>query len=368
MKKILILANDTTYTYNLRDEIIEKLISENYEVVVVSQLLNNQPELKDMGCRLLGLNAKRHSTNPLSDIKLYHEYKTILNSEKPDIVLTYNIKPNIYGGLACQKLKIPYLPNITGLGTPVEYPGPMQSITTRLYRMGVQGSDCVFFQNQDNLAFFDEHKMIAPDKNRVLLPGSGVNLKKHKFLTYPEDGGSIHFLFVARVMKEKGIDLYINAAREIYKENRKVMFHVCGYCDDKKYEEILKNAAKEGFLVYHGEQKNMIPFFEMAHCIVHPSYYPEGMSNVLLEAAAHGRPIITTDRAGCRETVEDNRTGYIIPIRQGKDLVEAIRKFLSLSWEQKQEMGMAGRRKMEKEFDRQIVAETYMEQIERILA
>ena len=144
------------------------------------------------------------------------------------------------------------------------------------------------------------------------------------------------------------------------------MFHICGYCDDKRYLDLLKETEIDGYISYHGEQKNMLPFFAMANCIVHPSYYPEGMSYVLLEAAAHCRPIITTNRPGCRETVDDGKTGFIIPTKNEDALVDAIEKFLEMSWQQQCDMGLAGRKKIEREFDRQIVVDAYMEEIERI--
>ena len=219
------------------------------------------------------------------------------------------------------------------------------------------------FQNEENRRFFVKHNIIQKKAKTRLLPGSGVSLKTHKAMEYPADGDVINFLFIARVMEEKGIDLYINAAKRIYQKYKDVKFHICGQCDDEKYIDLLKEEEKSGYITYHGEQKDMNPFFEMAHCIVHPSYYPEGMSNVLLEAAAHCRPIITTNRSGCRETVENGKTGFVIPIKDEDALVEALDKFLSMMWEQRKDMGLAGRDKVEREFDRKHVVMTYLEEI-----
>lgn len=363
----MILANDTTYTYNLRNEIIERLAADGHDVVVASQPLLLQDELKALGCRLVDIETNRHGTNPLSDLSLLMKFKKILSVEKPDVVLTYNIKPNAYGGIACRMTKTHYIPNITGLGTAVEYPGLMQKISTKLYKAGVAGADCVFFQNEENKEFFVEHHMLKQGARTRLLPGSGVSLKIHKAMEYPADKEKINFLFIARVMKEKGIDLYLGAAKRIYANHKNVMFHICGQCDDEKYLGLLKEAEKSGYITYHGEQKDMVPFFEMAHCIVHPSYYPEGMSNVLLEAAAHCRPIIATDRAGCRETVDDGKSGFVIPIKNEDALVEALERFLVMTWEQRRDMGFTGRTKIEREYDRQIVVKAYVEEIERIM-
>lgn len=361
------MANDTTYTYNLRNEILEKLIAEGHEIVVASKLLLHQEELKTLGCRLISIETNRHGTNPISDFALLLRYRNLLISEKPDVVLSYNIKPNAYGGIACRMTRTHYLPNITGLGTALEYPGFMQMITSMLYRVGVAKADCIFFQNEENRSFFETHHMLPDDAKTSILPGSGVNLNAHRTAPYPNSDGKIRFLFIARVMREKGIDLYLAAAKRICEAHGNAEFHVCGQCDDKNYLDRLEDAEKAGYIVYHGEQKDMVPFYDAAHCIVHPSYYPEGMSNVLLEAAAHGRPIITTDRAGCRETVEDGKSGFIIPIKDEDALTDALERFLKMSWEQKRDMGLAGRAKIEREFDREIVVEKYLDEIGKVL-
>lgn len=364
-RKILILANDTTYTYNLRDEMIRRLVEDGNDVAVACQPLLRQAELRELGARLISLETNRHGKNPLSDLGLLARFRKVIRVERPDVVLTYNIKPNVYGGMACRMTGTPYIVNITGLGTAVEHPGFLQNITVRLYKAGVAGAACVFFQNEENRRFFRERRMLRKNARQRLLPGSGVSLRQHRAMPYPPKDGKIHFLFVARVMAEKGIDLYLSAAGRIHEKHPEAMFHICGRCDDEKYEGLLREAGKAGFIIYHGEQKDMAPFFEMAHCIVHPSYYPEGMSNVLLEAAAHCRPIIAADRAGCRETVNDGETGILIPIKNEDALVNALEQFLAMPWDRRRDMGLAGRAKVEREFDRQIVVKAYTEEIER---
>lgn len=366
MKKVVMLINDTTYAYNLRGAVIERLIREDFEVVVVGQLLKHQDKLKAMGTRLIDVETGRHGTNPFADFKLMQTYKSILKAEEPSVVLTYNIKPNVYGGMACQQLKIPYLPNVTGLGKPVENPGPLQALTTRLYKMGVAGASCIFFQNSENQCFFETHNMMPKHAKVCLLPGSGVDLKNHPAFPYPE-GDTIHFQFTSRILKEKGIDLYLTAAKQIHTEYPNTIFHICGGCDDPAYENTLKQVQDDGYIVYHGQQKDMTPFLKQAACIVHPSYYPEGMSNVLLEGAASARPIIATDRAGCRETVEDGVTGFLIPIKDEEALVQALGKFMQMTPEERKAMGLAGRAKMEREFDRNIVVKAYLEEIQEIM-
>lgn len=361
-KRIAILANDTTYTYNLRGAIIEKLIELGYEVYIVAQVLKFEKELTNMGCKVIDMSIGRHGKNPFSDLKLLKEYKRILKEIKPEIVLSYNIKPNVYGGMACSNLKIRFMPNITGLGTALEYPGLMQKITVMLNRIGLKNAEVIFFQNDENKHFFIKHNLISKNTKPVLLPGSGVDLNRHSLLEYPNDD-VIKFLFIARIMKDKGIDIYLETAKTIKEKYSNTEFHICGYCDDEKYNEILKENEKNKTIIYHGEQKDMIPFFEMAHCIVHPSYYPEGMSNVLLESAAHGRPIICTNRSGCRETVTDGETGYVVPIKNTEEVIEAVEKIINMSSKDRKQMGLNGRKKIEKEFDRNIVVAEYMKEL-----
>ncbi len=364
-KHVMVLANDTTYTFNLRREILMELVKQGYKVTIVSEVLKHQEALENLGCRLIDITAGRHGTNPLQDVALLLKYIKILRAEKPDVVLSYNIKPNVYGGMACRMTHTRYIPNITGLGTAVEYPGKMQKLTTKLYKWGTYGADCIFFQNSENLQFFTDKKMLSKKSKTRLLPGSGVALDQHPLMEYPKSE-TIDFLYVARILKEKGIDLYLEAAKYIHAKHPETVFHVCGGCDDKNYLEVLQQTEKEGYIRYHGEQKDMKPWFEKCACLVHPSYYPEGMSNVLLEAAASGRPVIATDRAGCRETVDDGVSGFVIPIKDQAALNEALDKFMAMSWDQHKEMGLNGRAKVEREFDRMIVVERYLEELDAV--
>lgn len=357
---ITLIANDTTFIYNLRREILAKLVEEGHQVTVLCQFRSHREDLEQLGCQLHEIPIGRRSTNPLADFKLLWSFFSLLRKLKPDVVFTNNIKPNVYAGLACRILRIKYIPNITGLGTPIENRGRLQFLATRLYKYGVAGADSIFFQNEANVRFFEQHNMMPKKANVCLLPGSGVNLRAHPALPYPHDD-SVHFLFVARLLKEKGIDLYLSAAKRIAATHPNVVFHICGGCDDPRYLGLVNEAVQTGGVQYHGEQQDMIPYFQMAHCIVHPSYYPEGMSNVLLEAAASARPIIATDRSGCRETVDAGKTGWLIPVKDEEALVQALEDFLNLSWVEREELGRAGRVKMEQEFDRQIVVQKYMD-------
>lgn len=361
MKKVVMLLNDTSYAFNLRGALISKLLDEGIEVVVVGELLRKQNELKDMGAKLIEVKVRRRSKNPFSDLMLIRAYKNILKNEKPNVVLTYNIKPNVYGGMICQCLKIPYIPNITGLGIPIENRGKLQKVIIKLYKIGVAGGECVFFQNIENKKFFEQHYMLKSGMKTRVIPGSGVDLEKYSLLSWPEDD-KVHFLFAARIMKEKGIDLFLAAARKYADDN--TIFDVCGACEDENYKEILD---KEKSVIYHGEQTDMIPYYRRCSCFLYPSYYPEGMSNVLLEAAAVGRPVIATNRAGCRETLDDNITGFLVPVNDEKAVVEATGRILKMSNEERRVMGKKGSEKIREMFDRKLVVQAYWEEIIKII-
>ncbi len=361
-KKIVILCNDTTNVYNLRGALIKELRNLNYDIYVVARILLFEEELKELGCHLIDVNSERRGTNPFSDLKLLKTYKKILKEIKPDYVLSYNIKPNIYGGMACKSIKTKFMPNITGLGTALEYPGLMQKLTIVLSKKGLKKADVVFFQNEENKEFFIKHKILKSNTKTILIPGSGVDLKKHKLLPYP-NSKTIKFLFIARIMKEKGIDIYLETAKVIKSKYKNTEFHICGYFDDESYKGVFDEYQKKGIIIYHGEQKDIVPYFEMCNALIHPSYYPEGMSNVLLEAAAHGRPIICTDRSGCRETVEEGKTGFIVPINNTDEVIKSVEKIIIMSNKDREQMGLKGRKKIEKEFDRKIIIEEYLKEI-----
>ncbi len=359
--KVLILANYDVGLYKFRKELLEKLLEEN-EVYISLPNGVFVEKMKEMGCHFIETNVSRHGVNPFQDLKLLSFYKKTMKSVKPDIVFTYTIKPNVYGGMAASKLKVPYVENITGLGTAVEKPGLLQKITLFLYKKGTKKAQKLFFQNNENMEFFKKHRVSKAPFD--LLPGSGVNLTQYVPSKYPNDD-EINFAFVARVMKEKGIDQYLDAAKAITEKHNNVKFNIYGPYEDS-YEATLKEYQEKGLVIYHGLTKDMKPVYQASSCVIHPTYYPEGLSNVLLEACASARPIITTNRSGCREVVEDGVNGFVVEEKNSTDLIEKIEKFLALSNEEKAKMGLAGRRKVEKEFDRNIVIDKYVAELNKV--
>ena len=359
MKKVLLCANRDFVLYNFRFELIQRLLSENYEVYICLPYGPKVDLMTEAGCNFVPIDIKGRGTNPFKDQKLISEYRKILKRIQPDIILTYTTKVCIYVGILAGKMGIPYIENISGLGTAVEQKNVLQPMMIHLYRKAVKNAKCVFFQNEANEFFFQEKKI--PCKKTVRIPGSGVNLERWALMDYPESE-KIHFLFIARIIKEKGIEEYLAAAAKIKQEYPNTCFHVLGPCDGD-YQEILDKNVKDGIIEYHGMVQDTREYLKFAHCQVHPSYYPEGVSNVLLEACACGRPIITTDRPGCREVIEDGVNGYMVPQRDSESLIKAVEKFLSLSLEEKAEMGRNARCKVEKEFDRRVVVDEYMKQL-----
>lgn len=358
MKKIAVLANNDVGLYNFRKELLQQLVKEKYEVFLLLPYGEKIDKLKEMGCFYYEVPIDRRGTNPVEDIKLFYKFTRLLKLINPDVVLTYTVKPNVYGGLAARIMKLPYIANITGLGAAIENPGVLRMVTTWLYRAGLKKARCVFCQNQNNIEFVQGEKIVK--KNVRLLPGSGVNLKDFILEEYPSNA-RIKFVLIARIMREKGVDEFLQAAESIRMRYPQTEFHVCGFCEEG-YIEKLEELQKREIIQYHGMVQDIKAVLKEMHCVVLPSYH-EGMSNVLLEASATGRPLITTDVPGCRECLQDGESGYLVEPRNTGDLINKIEEFLEISWDEKREMGLKARKWVEAHFDRQQVIDAYMEEI-----
>jgi glycosyltransferase involved in cell wall biosynthesis len=358
--RVLVLANFGMGLFNFRKELLEELIRQGNEVYV--SLPNDEyvPKLKELGCKYIESRVDRRGTNPVKDIKLLFQYIKIINNIKPEVVLTYTIKPNIYGGIACSITKTHYLTNVTGLGTAIENSGLIQKITLGLYRMGLKNSSCVFFQNEYNRSFFVNNNIVK--SKAKLIPGSGVNLEQHNFEDYPSTDKKIRLLFIGRIMKAKGIEELFQAAKQVKEIYPDVEFDLVGGSEED-YNKQLFELEELGIIKYHGQQSDVHSFIESSHGTILPSYH-EGTANVLLETAATGRPILASKVPGCMETFDDEITGFGFEVRSVSRLVEAIIKFIKLPYHQKKQMGIEGRKKMEKEYDRKIVIDAYLQEME----
>lgn len=362
-KKIMLLGNHGFVIYNFRKELIKKLLDDGHEVYVSLPFDEKVEIMKSWGCKFIETNVDRRGTNPVTDLKLVKHYIEILKNVKPDVVLTYTIKPNLYGGLACRILKIPYISNITGLGSGFNGNPILKNVLTQLYKAGLKKANCVFFQNTEDMKELTSRGIIKGDYK--LIPGSGVNLEEFKFHPLPE-GDTFNFLFIGRIMKDKGIEEYLKAAEEIKKNHRNVKFSVVGFIESthSHYKEWIDDLHNRGVITYNGYQKDVKPFILNSHCLVQPSHGGEGLSNVLLEAGAMGRILIASDIPGCRETVRINN-GYIFNSKDADSLSSTINQLINTNNNEKIKMGRNSRKHIEANFDRNIVIEKYLKEIRK---
>ncbi|MBG9981851.1 glycosyltransferase family 4 protein [Aerococcaceae bacterium DSM 111020] len=347
--------------YNFRKELVLKLIDEGYNVIISSPYGKRIDKLIEMGCVFEEVQLNRHGKSIVEDYNLMQSYKTLFKKYKPEVALGFTIKPNIYGAFVAERQNIPFIANITGIGSALMKEGPLRYFTLMLYKLAFKKVQKVLFQNEYNLNFFKRYGIIK--NNYSLLPGSGVNLEEYSLLPYPEEE-KIHFAFISRIMKDKGIEEYIQLAKHFHQASENTHFHVYGFCEED-YEEELNQLTREGILTYHGMAQNVHHELKKLHCIVHPSYH-EGLSNVLLEAAASGRPVIASDIPGCRETFDDGVSGLGFEVRNMEQLIAQVHRFLDLSHEEKVQMGLAGRAKVEQEFSRELVTNLYLKEIKNI--
>lgn len=361
MKKVLFLVNHDVTIYNFRYELVETLVNKGYDVYISSPNGDRIKFLTDIGCKFIETDVSRHGTNPVTDFKLFVKYLKIMKSIKPDVVISYTIKPNIYGGMAAAMRGIPFFPNVTGLGVAVNNKGVARNVILTLYKLAFRKAACVFFQNSENRKFFEDNKLYKGVYK--VIPGSGVNIEKFIPLEYP-DKERVDFVYISRIMKDKGIEEYFECAEYIEAKYKNVKFHICGFCEDN-YEERLKDFVRRGIVEYHGMVSDVRTILKECSALIHPSYH-EGMSNVLLEASACARPCLCSDIAGCKEIVADNETGFLFKPGDVESLINAVEKFLNLTCAQRKEMGVYARRKVEKEFDRQIVVDAYLSEINKV--
>ena len=361
-QNILILTNSIGGLHNFRKEVVKAIVDAGYEVYISEPDDDERVRFfEEMGCHIIKTDFNRRGMNPIADFKLMMKYRVLIKQLKPRAVLTYTIKPNIYGGMAARLCRVPQLANMTGLGDAIENGGWLQKLTVTLYKIGIGGAECLFFQNMTNLEFCKNRGIVG--RKSLLLPGSGVNLEHHQFRELPPDG-VIRFLFISRLLRDKGTEEYFEMAKAIKAKYPETEFRVLGWCEGD-YRQQLDELIDKGVVNYLGSTSDVRPYLADVHCSIMPSYH-EGMSNVNLESAANGRPVITTDVPGCRETVDDGVTGFLVRARDVQALIEGVERFIILPYQEKQTMGLAARKKVEREFDRNIVVNAYMEEIESI--
>jgi len=356
---ILALTNSIGGLHSFRKEVMMAIIDSGYELYISAP--DDDERIKyfeEIGCKTIKTDFDRRGMNPLADFKLMLKYRQLIKQLKPIAVLSYTIKPNIYGGIACRLNGTLQIANVTGLGDAIENGGWLQKLATSLYRFGIGNAFQVFFQNETNRDFCI--KCGIADEKSIVLPGSGVNLTYHSYQDYPADG-IIKFLFIARLLKDKGTEEYFETAKTIKAKYPQTEFQIVGYVEGD-YQKQLNELVQDGIINYLGLTSDIRPFLTGVHCTIMPSYH-EGMSNVNLESAANGRPVITTNVPGCRETIEDGRTGFLVQVRSSSSLTEGVKRFIALSYDDKVKMGLEARKFVERKFDRQIVVDAYLNAI-----
>lgn len=360
---VLILVNHDVVIYNFRLELVERLLAEGYEVHISSPYGEHIDELKALGAVYHSITIERHGMNPIAELNILNQYKRLMRIIRPKVVLTYTIKPNIYGGIAARQAGIPFIANVTGLGTSIQNGGVKERMMIQLYKVGLYKADMVYFQNEANQEYMLAHGAVKGAY--TLIPGSGVNLEKHCYEPYPENKGRLIFTTVGRLMKDKGTDELLQMAKKIKEKYPFVHFRLIGFFDGD-YQSKIEDAVKSGVIEYFEQQKEIHPFMKESHAIIHPSYH-EGMSNVLLEAAATGRPVLASRIPGCQETFDEGVSGLGFKAQSSDDLMRAVEEFIALPYEEKAAMGKNGRLKMEALFDRKVVVEEYMREIRQAL-
>jgi glycosyltransferase involved in cell wall biosynthesis len=362
-QKVVISINTAWNIYNFRSGLVKALIEHGYEVIAVAPSDDYVPQLKALGCTYVQLPMDSNGTNPARDLVLLVRYYLLLRSIRPVAYLGYTIKPNIYGSIAANMLGIPVINNIAGLGATFIRDDYLTRIVRGLYKFALKRSHRIFFQNADDQDLFQQSGL-ATGGVCALLPGSGINVAQYPATPVAAlDQRSFRFLLVGRMLRDKGVEEFVKAARLVRQRKGQVEFHLLGFVDAANANAIdaneLRSWEEEGLVTYLGRTDDVRPYIAQADCIVLPSYR-EGVPRSLLEAAAMARPIIATDVVGCRDAVVDKVNGYLCKVKDPVDLAEKMEQMIALTPAQRAAMGTAGRNKVETEFDEQIVIQKYL--------
>ena len=368
MSKIAIVANNSWYAWNMRANLGFAFKKKGYEVIFISPSDLYSESIKKH-FKHIDITLSPRGINPIEDLKTIFRFYRIYQQLQPDIILQFTIKPNIYGSISASILKIPFVNNITGLGTLFMNQSLITMLAKLLYKLSQKRAAKIFFQNKDDLKMFLDQRLVSENKCK-LLPGSGVDVERF-YAEKKENDGVFRFLLISRMLWSKGIKEFVEAARIIKQKYKYVEFQLLGHLDMKTPTAISKKQMdiwiKDGDIIYLGTSEDVRVEIAQSDCIVLPSYYREGTPRSLLEGASMQRPIITTDNYGCRDVVDDGVNGYICNTRNSSDLAEKMEKMLNLTEDQRHIMGKNGREKMIREFDEKIVINNYLETIKAIL-
>ncbi|MEO8765775.1 MAG: glycosyltransferase family 4 protein [Ginsengibacter sp.] len=370
-KKIAVIENGLISTYTMREALMLHLVHEGCEVYILTHTNSFVQQVEKMGLKVV--NVGSGNLNPFKVFRYIYNIRRALRKIKPDVCLTFSIRPAIWGNLVTRELNIPTITNITGIGPLFISKNLVYRTARRMYKRALDKTKKVFFQNYDDMNLFLERNFVTLSVAERI-PGSGIDYNKFKpILLKEKDPDAFIFLFIGRLIKDKGIFEYINAARCIRKKFPHIVFNVMGpfWTQNLKKNTItqsqLQNWIDEGVIDYLGEKKDVRKFIAEADCIVLPSYR-EGTSNTLLEAASMGKPAIASNTTGCKEIVADGVTGFLCRVKDEQDLAEKMEKMILLPQEQRIEMGAKARIKIIKEYDKQIVIDAYLKAIREATA
>ncbi|PUA16910.1 glycosyltransferase family 4 protein [Glaciimonas sp. PCH181] len=368
--KIVISINTAWNIFNFRSGLIKSLISQGYDVIAVAPNDEYSDRIKELGCKFINLHMDKNGSHPGRDLILLLRYFLILKNEKPHAFLGYTVKPNVYGSMAAQLLRIPVINNIAGLGATFIHTSFLTRIVRSLYKFALYRSHRVFFQNTDDQEMFIQAGLVRSEiTDRV--PGSGINMVHYQSaLPISLFSRSFRFLLVARMLKDKGVNEFVDAARTVRQRFPETEFQLLGFVDAENANAIsarqIKEWEDEGLIRYMGKTDDVRPYLSAADCVVLPSYR-EGVPRSLLEAAAMARPIITTDTVGCRDVVDDQVNGFLCRVKDANDLAEKMIAMVELCPEDRLKMGEAGKQKVKTEFDEKVVIQKYLEVIGEVL-
>ncbi len=377
--KVLIALNSAWNLLNFRAGLIKALVADGHTVVLAAPADEHVPALSALGARFVDVPMRTHGTNPLTDLALLWRYLRLLQREQPDVLLAYTAKPNVYGSLAARWLGVPVVNNIAGLGSVFIKGGLLAGVLMGLYRLALSRSHRVFFQNPDDLQLFLDHRLVAHEQ-AALLPGSGVDLQKFSpaHLPYLQSSRPAHsadqrrfvFLLVARMLRDKGVEEYVQAARLLKTRHPQVEYALLGFVDGDNPTAItaaqMQAWVSEGVVSYWGTSSDVRVQLAQADCVVLPSYR-EGTPRTLLEAAAMARPLLATDVPGCREVVQDGLNGLLCQPRDSQDLAKKMARILALPEAQLQQMGHASRQLVEQRFDENLVIDQYRKALRELV-
>lgn len=362
-KRVLILANDFTAIHHFRMELLKRLKMEGYEVLLAMPDDEKNIAFNDYVNKLISIPLTRFGTNPWREFKAFKSIRKVIRQEKPDVILTYTAKPNIYGGLAASLEKTPYIVTVTGLGSNFDKNNMISRMMLILERRAFRDAKKVLFQNAGNMETLHKHRIAV--NNSSLVPGSGVNLQMNAYETYPQNSKTV-FLAAARIRQDKGYDELFDVIRRFHDEAISAEFHIIGWYEEDSYKEIVEELQSHYGVHFYEfiPHDQMHQYIAACDCLVQPSHH-EGMSNIILEAAATGRPCIVSDIHGCKEAVMDGETGYVFKVKDANDLYDKMMLFLSTDREKRTQMGIKARTYMEEAFDRNHVVQLYLDEINR---